>query len=812
MALVPNAEARKTKAELLALYDDANWRGRYLEMSDLRDFLRGCILSKGYTIPDAMNNAIHLSDSGSRITQTLHTKHKVPIKEARVMCFLELAYVEPLVDLQRTDPQEVRASINDQLLSRKILFPHAYGRMLYDKSAKLHSYETPRLSFEETLQLLDDTPIGVSQLGRWTTGPFGFLESGQTRWIPPRRRIPLYHCASIGCHQVHQTELETNHAAEINQHSAKLHQVLRGISEHPSDWRQFEAELAKVEKQPYNDRSQLATHWLLGDCLSNHELGVLLKHLLDESPTKGEFRSTISATGLNGRSSDIVDGRSSAELLQLLMLSPDEALVNSIDKLVHYGKIEVPGEEVRRPVLNAGIGTGRFALLPELSRLGIRFIGGFEDLAPLRLKRLIRRLYPTREQGDVIEFDWQLRGTDATTSAGKLEQFIRSNTPEQVVRRLVLATRANVITTCTELAMDLTDYENDELIVQTVLWKLGYPSRSTEDFNHTFWKFHDEMSRVSQTAGISAVVDESAVRSLATNYFVELEGLLDDCLAFVTWLLLLEHMSETEPFTYHVERDRVAAYTLLHSASMARDNESECVVFSERNELFALCRGFAILADHVNKLAANPGEHKRPIEELPLSAHGSDLKTYPFLHYELALDLTEASRTALVALLRETSRRLIAADVPTVRNSWQHYRRSSVPLDPLVTCLQEVAAVVTSLEAAGLCRLTYSHTGVSFDGWGRGFFRFEDARGREISIATPTTLDVNALPSPETPQYLVTSAMLSDSGDFVRCRREEASPFSLEWAGFPTRRHESKVEGSSTRNPSDVSEGLDSGP
>jgi hypothetical protein len=113
-----------------------------------------------------------------------------------------------------------------------------------------------------------------------------------------------------------------------------------------------------------------------------------------------------------------------------------------------------------------------------------------------------------------------------------------------------------------------------------------------------------------------------------------------------------------------------------------------------------------------------------------------------------------------------------------------------------VKCLQVVSAVVSSLEAAGLCRIMYSHTGVSFDGWGRGFFKFEDCRRREISIATPTTLDVTALPAPRVPQYLVTSALLSDSGDFVRCQREEASEFSRAWAGFPTRRHESKSEDS----------------
>lgn len=796
MASAQKAETPRSKADLLTTYADPTWRARYLELSDLRDFLRGCILNKGYTIPDIMNNAIHLSDAGSRLSQTLHTKHSVPLKEAKVLCFLHLAHIDPFVDLERTDPQPLRDSINEQILARKILFPHAYGRLLYDKCATLHQHETPRLSFEETIQLLDGTPIGFAQLGQWTVGPFGLVQGSQARWIPPRRRIPLYHCSSVGCTQIHLTELATNHSAAINTYTDQFERTIRAISERPSEWGQFETELVKADKHLNNDRSLAGAHWLLGDSFSAVELRTLVTYLLDEADEKGDLRSRLATLGLSGRSSGIVEDRSDADLLQLALLARDETLVTSLDRLVDSGAIKIPGEEIRRPVLNAGYGTGRFGLLPELSQHGVRFVGGYEDLAPLRLKRLIRKLYPTKEDGDEIEFDWQLRGTDAATAAGKLEQFIRSNNPEQVVRRLVLATRANVIASCVELSIDLEDYQTDDWLVRRVLWKLGYPVRSSEDFNCQFWQFHQEMARLSQTAGISAVVDESAVRSLAGNFFVALEGVLDDALAFTVWLFLLDHMSDTEPFTYHVDRDRMAAFDLLNSISTGRGTDKESVQFSDRNELYPLCRGFAILADHLEEIAKNPQQRRRPNEELPVGVHGSDLKTYPFLHYDLILDLTESSRESIVALLREASRKLIADDVANVRNSWQHYRRATVPLEPLVRCLQTVSAVVSSLEAAGLCRIMYSHTGVSFDGWGRGFFKFEDRRGREISIATPTTLDVTALPGLRSPQYLVTAALLSDSGDFVRCQREEASEFSREWAGFPTRRHESKAEDS----------------
>lgn len=514
---------------------------------------------------------------------------------------------------------------------------------------------------------------------------------------------------------------------------------------------------------------------------------------MDEDHEKADLRQVLANAGIHGASSAVLD-RSQAELMQLTLLARDEAIVRSLDKLVGRQVVSVPGEEIRRPIINAGAGSGHYGLRPELSADGVRFVARFEDLAPLRLKRLVRRLYPTRESGDIIEFDWQLRGTDAITAEGKLEQFIRSNTPEQVVKRLVLASKANVITTGVELAIDTDDYDTDDAFVRRVLWKLGYPAQSSEDFNQRFWRLHDEMSRLSQTAGVSAVVDESAVRSLASNYFVELEGVLDDSLAFITWLLLMEHMSDTEPFTYHIERDRLEAFRLLSQISLSHTSTQEVITFSEQNQLHPLCRGFAVLADHLKSLVAEERSHRRPESELPVGVHGSDLKTYPFFHYEVYLDLTKDAQTAIVDLLHEVSRRLLSADVPHIRNSWQHYRRSTVAIEPLISCLQSVASVISSLEGAGLCRIMYSHTGLSFDAWGRGFFRFQDRRGREISLATPSTLDLGALPSPTMPQYLATIALLSGSGDFVRCKREEPSEFSRVWSGYPTRRHEGKTK------------------
>lgn len=784
----------RTKDDLLRIYADTTWQERYLEISDVRDFLRACILSETYTIPDSLNNAINLTDAGSRFQQILTAKHSVPAKEARVLTFLTLAYIDPFVDVNATDPSLLRASLTEQMLEKRIFFPHAYGRLLYDRGADLFKHEIPRLTHEETLKLLDDTPLGYSQIGKWTTGPLGMVESMQKRWIPPRRRIPLYHCPSLGCTQVHLTELETNHAAKVNQFGFQLSKALTSISESPSEWAKYEAELVRPDKRQYDDKSRAATHWLIGDCLSEVELRGLLTFLVDESPIKKQIRSHLEPLGLRGSSTEIGHGHCPAGLMQLVMIADDSSLVQGIDTLVRRKQLIIHGEEVRRPVVNRGYGYGHYDLQPEIGAHGVRFVGGYEDLAPLRLKRLILKLYPSLAPADIIEFDWQLRGTDEASASGKLEQFLRNHTPDEVVQRLCLASRANLITSSTDLELDPDDYVKDDIQVTQILWKLGYRLKTTEDLNSDYWQYHNDMVRLAQTANVSAVVDESAVRSLATNLFVALEGVLDDALAFTTWLLLMDHLAEIEPFTYHADHDRIEAFKLLDQIACDRNTPTESVHFSDRNELYALCRGFAILADHLTGLQKHTEDYLRPPEGLPVSKYGSDLKTYPFAHSHLTLDLTSDSHETIIALLKETSRLMLSADVPSVRNSWQHYRRSAVPLAPLIDCLQIINTAVTALENAGLSRIKFSHTGLSYDAWGRGFNKYEDSRGREITIATPTSLAVEAMPRPTESQYLVTSAALSDSGDFVRCRSLESSEFSKLWTGFPVRKHEGKSD------------------
>jgi hypothetical protein len=108
----------------------------------------------------------------------------------------------------------------------------------------------------------------------------------------------------------------------------------------------------------------------------------------------------------------------------------------------------------------------------------------------------------------------------------------RQTPPDQVIRRLVLGRRTNLIAACADIDIDESLYKSDDHFVDLLLLKLGFDAKRDSDSNLEFWRLHTTMFQILQTASASATVDESAIRSIASNYFVALEGALGDALGF----------------------------------------------------------------------------------------------------------------------------------------------------------------------------------------------------------------------------------------------------------------------------------------
>lgn len=779
---------RLSKSELLEKHDDAIWREKVLDILQLRGFLYASVIDSDYTISDALNGALALSDYGEWLQRELGKK-KVPTKEARLLCLLELWHLDLLVDPERIDVDKLATAIGAELQDGRLHLAMTHGPELYLKAAGMFPDERRSLSTSDSFRLLDGTPIGVFQNGRWVSGPFGIVRSREWRPMGASSTIPLQHCHDVSCRRVHRVSLETDRSAAINEHREGTRKLLESGAPEPSDFAAFLVEIGRDDKRKYDDFNTGTLGLVLGDAFSESELRLILAAICKIDPA---LRNLFSELGITGALVEAAAALGRASLLQAVLIADDRTIISALDKLVAAKEIVIPVGEVRSPVLARGVRTGAFDCAVEVSRWGTR-IASTADLAPLRLRRLVDKIFKSDDVTEYEELGWQLREVSGMTLTARLDEYLRTASPDDVVRRLILARRRNFELAVAELGIVTTDEEaRDDDLINQVLWKLGFEVNVTQRIHDRFWQLHEEITQSARSAMVSTVVNQEAMRGLGANYFRSLEKILSDTLVFASWALLNDHVEAQRPFEYDDDRCRVFGWTALNeSDSNAEGPAKTPMEFGDSSTLYVLCRGFAVLAKHLEALRANPEAHRRDAGSLPRFASNTTLQEFPFLHSNAFLDLTASSQATLIESLREASRALVAGKVSDVRNEQIHYRRSSSDLRTLLESLEATRRAVRILEDLGLTRVPFRPGRIEADQWFRTTIYFADGRGREFPLGRPSAFSWLNLPSLERTQYLITAAQFAEPNEILRISQGATSQFSQMWEGYPSRREDS---------------------
>ena len=776
-----------TVEQLKKRYPDEEWRGRYVELCDLMDLLSECIIAHDYHIPSELSEAISLTDHGKALMDKLIRKEQVPVPEARLMCALAVGHVELLVDPMLTNIRQLESSIGKQIRAGELVFPFTHGRQMYDRFADLFPDEKDLLSYEETQQLLADSPVGVFQHGVFVTGPLGLERSQTSRYLAASRLVPAFHCADPVCVAVHTSRLTTSPDATINKHRDKARRLLDAESKHPSEWWAFMREIAGYTNSFFADASGGSIAHLIGDSLSDRELAILVEALIDGK--KSKLRETLPELCGSGSAKSIVSTVSSPTLLQMVLLCPETEVAKTLDSLVRTKRILVPEGEVRTPVTNIRAKSGAFRLTAQLGSLGLRYLSNDRGLASLRLRRLLRNLYVQNIDTDSEELEWQLRGFEAAELDDRLEEFFRTVDPESALRRLVLARKTNMVAACVEVGIEDAESMDDDQLISSILWKLGFNVRAEFDPNKRFWELHDRMIRLSNTSRISGMGDSETFRGVATEYFRELEGVLDDSLSFATFVLLGDHIATDRPFQYEVATHSELAMRLLQNIWTRTGAHEEVLKFvAGKNSLHTLFRGFGVLATELERLETERESSKKSNPKWPDYRGKTSLKDFIFEHECAFLDLTENSRHRLSAKLRTVSSDLISAKVNEVRNEFHHYRRTDPEIELLTTALTASGKVVRDIESVGLSRILHWPDRVEIDAWGRSNHSFVGPRNTELLFARPSAYDWMGLPPLTEPQYIITGALFAQPNETLRFTQRHESEYSSMWSNYPSRR------------------------
>jgi hypothetical protein len=772
--------------ELSRKYSNDSTRRRLFALMDIRLLLEHCLIKGDYRVTQNLYDPIVPTPAGERFIDGIRKKG-LAYPEARMLCLLELFHVDLFVDPDQSDLERLIRVVGTQIRDSQIRYPFTYGRLLYDKALD-QGYREDRytLGEAETHELLDGTPQGVFQSGSLVTGPFGILRSESSRYLPPVLSIP-YHC-NDNCRRIHRRWLTTSEAAPINEHRTKVRKQLERESKDPSEWREFLARSVEAEDSPYNDLARDPIGNLLGDCLDLAETKSLVSWLLDN--TSGSLRATAGGLGLRGRAEGIVSDLNQAELLQLALTVSSRRLFNGLDILVSRGMIRIPDGEIRKPVVSGTEGFGWYGLVAQLGRYGVRLHSLTTDIAPLRLRRLIGQMYRLDKPDDRHELEWQLRGEHADSLEARLEQYLQSHRPREIVSSLLLARRSNMVVALQELELSEDILESDPERINAVLWKLGFSVEDSFDVHKGFWEVHARMvQQTRQTMVGPLAADSDKIRSLAANYFVGLESLLRDSLLYTTWALTTDHFASAKPYIYQPSLDERAALQTLdeHASADTDDAGKQRLSFSEKITLYPLTRGFQVLADLLESLESTEEEFVRDGKAVPSWVRLQNIQHFPFIHRVPFLDLLEDSRKQIKSRLREISQRLVGADVSEARNEWLHARKGSLGVDQLRRSLDAVRDAIVLIQDSGFSRQTYRQIRSEFDEAHRETVVLADGRGQEVVLFRPSHLEWLGLPGLRQTQHVMTSARFHEPAEVLRFATETDSPYSRLWAGYPAR-------------------------
>ncbi len=763
---------KKTGDDLAAQYTDAGWRTKYLRLVDVVTLLRHCIIASSFKIPDRMNSAIRLTEYGARLQSDLTTKHDVPAKEARMMCLLEIAHDEPIVDLDRTNLDLLIEEISLGIQKGAIRYPFMYGGYLYRRAAEIFPDRRSRLNSSETVELLDGQPCGVFQVNDLVVGPRGVLRSGEGRWVPPTLKVPLQHCGDLTCRRPHWTALSTDYDALINQHLPKITRVLTDAVVARGAWTDFTGLLAEEAARPFDDLDMVGVPVALGDCLTEAELTQVARQL-DLDPPDQEGAALR------------------AGLLQAIWTKTDDEIAKTVDFLISAGDIALASHEVRRSPL-VDIAVGSFGLRVEMGAHGLRLRPDDREVPLLRLRRLITHLYDLSSTDDLGELKWQLRTIDGDDVRGRLEEYLRVTPPSVAIGALVLSRRQNVEHAMNELGIEsgislgeIAPASDDAAVVEKLMWKLGFPQDLQESQAAEFWQKHKDARQAVRDARGSAVLDLPRLREVLRELFISLEGLLADTIDFAWWSLVTDHLAAPRPFTYTPSQGEAAWSELATQASSGQGPEKLRLGDRKNRTLYPLGQSFAVLAALLARSELSRETWERSDEAIPKWATQTELKEFPLRHRLPYLDLTDASRAALVSGLERVSRLLREGNVNGVRNQVSHFQRSTSNMDEIEQAIAASSEAIEALEALGLVRAEYRASRTERDEWDRLIIHMRSAAGDEITFTRPSKVGLVSLPALHSPQYLIRSAVFSSPREILRFKAGVDSPFSEMWSGFP---------------------------
>jgi hypothetical protein len=774
--------------QILKNISNNNFKTKFANLYALKRFLDRSIIPNNYVPNEKLCDSIILSKEGEKWLPIVQkTVNSISAKEAKLAIFITFFHKEIFVDLNKTDFAAMKNVFHEEMLVGNIRFPWVYEHCLYDNYFEIISHNVDKLSYEDSLRLLEKCPQGVFQIRDIVVGPFGVLHSLSHRFLDPVTNVPLWHCSDPTCFALHPVNLSKGDC-KVFDAVKNFKETLYKEEGPPSEWNILFRYL-NGSSDHYDDMNVDDFPWLLANAYSEGELRCLLKSLIDKE-SKAIRKQFLAANKfrdvLSGSSEEISKRLSKSQCLQLILLMPDNVIIQYLESLIDQAIIRIPPTEIRDPVLSRGRG-GYFNITSECSNLGVRFISKTRDISLARLKRLIKTIYKDGDKSE--QLSWVLRKEEGESPYEKLDRYLHLKEPRAIVNDLLLSNKEHLTKTLEILKYGLFSYsyEQEDKLINKILWKLGFDVKIFPTQQIIFWDRYEkfiEKVNVCQTYGES---EKAIIRSEGVNLFVSLEEILDLSLSFSAWALLSDHFAVTK-FRYCSSDARQLMASCLNGRRIGEGRALELNP-NGKNTLYHLICGFKALADYCEEtLKGGSAKYQRPKEELPGFFNVTDIETFPFLHKRLIFDLREIDVNRIVNALKDATDILEKSSICEIRNRIDHGGREFPNREEIVRACQEVKRTINLFEESGICPLVYFYFGSQHDSYGRKSMIFKNCRGKEIKVFRPSQFNACGIPSLDKPLIFFPYLHVDDSFEIVRYGIEENSDFKEIWENYPKRR------------------------
>ena len=734
-----------------------------LEVSGIVQLLRGCIIAQAYTVPNDLAAAIALTPLGIDMRDELRARHRRTRPNEATMAVALMIGIgdELLIDPVLTDVEGLRIAMTAEIKRKKLLFPDPYQRAYAEELFLTYEFQST-IPAAAALRFLKEREQGVYQVGRSTVGPWGCIESDQFRVLEPERHIYGFHCENQWCNRLHPFNLETAENAPINRAQSEIRPILEEYRQNISHQRLREFRLANAKQllaDPFIDSSQLLN--FIGDALSNDErtnlAATALGAMLRASPSSRARISSVSSRVLSDPLK-FVRELTFGEVMQLLHLMSDDALVRSIDEAAASGSLRT------EPDLRRTARVDRWPHSPftaEVGTKGLRF-AVTPDRENVTLGQLLHRVYVDSPSDLAFALD-----RPSNEPLDSLISFaFQTMDVEAVADGCLINDRRAAAAACDLLHIDVGNRTRAE-IADLLKWRLGLKDEVEASKSHTL------MSAIEHYLGAPAERSEEDKRGDLSNIYVSLETELMLAIRFAEWALTSDHYLNEPRFSLRL-RDLPPNSRFL----VGRDGRA----LSSPPTFQPLASSFGRLADWLEGTAPE----LREVATLPASTVASG-RPFSFQHLSIFHDLTPESRSSVLESLRAATREFDDRDVISVRNSGPGHGNNVFPDDDLIrVALTHVRRGIDTLAKSGLTPVVYERTSMSSGLRGQTETTYQAWVG-SVSIRVPFWPLAPGLPSSSSHLVIVSGASGPGWGE-VRFTVPTGDRGGSRWESWPPRR------------------------